>query len=77
LLIHGGSAEETDASDDKAEPKASIIASNPYGRPSNWELDMWKLLVISIFLAFALGMFFVVYKLCAGPEAPAETARPA
>jgi len=52
------------------EPSAKIsVGENPYDRPSNWHLDMYRLLTIALFLGFAVIMYFVVWRFCSGPPA--------
>jgi len=58
-------ADEAEA--DKQEAKT--ISDNPYDRPDNFKLDMYRLLAIALFIGFAIVMYFVVWRFCSGPPA--------
>jgi len=59
-------AAETDDAD-KQEVKQ--ISDNPYDRPDNFKLDMYRLLAIALFIGFSIVMYFVVWRFCSGPPA--------
>jgi len=61
--------EDAAAPNAENDAKVNFISDDPYNRPTNWELDMYRLLAIGLFLAFAIGMYFVVWRLCSGPPA--------
>jgi len=45
------------------------ISDDPYDRPDNFALDMYRLLAIALFVGFAIVMYFVVWRFCSGPPA--------
>jgi len=51
------------------EDSPKVISDNPYDRPSNFHLDMYRLLAIALFIGFAIVMYFVVWRFCSGPPA--------
>jgi len=53
----------------KDEGKKATISDNPYDRPNNFKLDMYRLLAIALFVGFAIVMYFVVWRFCSGPPA--------
>jgi len=55
-------AETDDAAGDKQEVKQ--ISDNPYDRPSQFKMDMYRILTIFLFLLFALFTFFLVWRFC-------------
>lgn len=60
------------ATDDEAKPARADtkqISENPYNRPNNFKLDMYRLLAIALFIGFAVVMYFVVWRFCSGPPA--------
>jgi len=85
LLVHTSSSSSIDANEGlrermkRAEPEAEskdaaeitpkFIHDNPYDRPDNFQLDMYRLLAIALFVGFAIVMYFVVWRFCSGPPA--------
>jgi len=59
------------AADEASEEKQEVkqISDNPYDRPDNFKLDMYRLLAIALFIGFSIVMYFVVWRFCSGPPA--------
>jgi len=80
LLVHTSSSSSIDANEGlrermkRAEPEAEskdaaeitpkFIHDNPYDRPSQFAMDMYRVLTIFLFLLFALVTFFLVWRFC-------------
>jgi len=54
------------AADEASEEKQEVkqISDNPYDRPSQFKMDMYRVLTIFLFLLFALFTFFLVWRFC-------------
>jgi len=56
------------ASEATADEPAPAIASNPYNRPSHFNMEMYRLAAVGAFLGVAAIIGVVVYKTCSWPR---------
>merc|ERR1711962_329845 len=69
VLVAQALAAETEAeagAGEKAEPEPE--KENPYGRSSHFNMEMYRLATVGIFLVVALILGVVVYKTCSWPR---------
>jgi len=79
LLIHSGCSSSigdvdemrervkraaTEKAAETSEDSPKVISDNPYDRPSQFAMDMYRILTIFLFLLFALFTFFLVWRFC-------------
>jgi len=57
----------SEATADEPAP-APAIASNPYNRPSHFNMEMYRLAAVGAFLGVAAIIGVVVYKTCSWPR---------
>jgi len=60
--VKRAATEEKAAETSEDSPK--VISDNPYDRPSQFAMDMYRILTIFLFLLFALFTFFLVWRFC-------------
>lgn len=65
----GAASADADKADAATKTAPKVISDNPYDRPNNFKLDMYRLLAIALFVGFAIVMYFVVWRFCSGPPA--------
>merc|ERR1712168_449820 len=71
VLVAQALAAETEAeagAGEKAEPEPEPEKENPYGRSSHFNMEMYRLATVGIFLVVALILGVVVYKTCSWPR---------